>query len=162
MEIRPPLDVDLLCRRYGERHGRRVKLIAHPFPSSGPSGALLRGETADYIFYQARTTPAHQRHIKLHEFGHLVAQHQCTGEDGPLFPLTTEEMRQQFPDLDPTTVGRALSRTHFDSYQERVAETVATIVLEWAAVLDPVAGLRSNATATRRLEQTLADRLGWL
>src|SRR5437773_332962 len=73
--IQPPLRVAELCRRVGERRGKPIKLIAHPIPVPGPFGAWITTKDVDYILYQEQTTLPHQRHIVLHELGHILAGH---------------------------------------------------------------------------------------
>lgn len=156
LDIRPPLDVTELCRRVGERRGKPIRLVAHPIPVPGPFGVWIATETADYILYQERTTRSHQNHIILHELGHLLAGHRSdTGHDDPM-------LTELYPDIEPDAVRRALRRTSYDDSQELEAETVATIILEWASVLDRVAPGDSTDATTKRIENALGDRLGWL
>jgi hypothetical protein len=39
---------------------------------------------------------------------------------------------------------------------------VATIILEWASVLDRVTPRASSRKTAQRMENALADRIGWL
>lgn len=152
--IQPPLDVAELCRRVGEQRGRPVRLVAHPIPVPGPYGVWIATASADYIVYQRETSKAHQNHIILHELGHLMAGHTGDEQDDAV-------LAGLYSDLDPEAVRRALRRTSYDSAHEREAETVATIILEWASVLDAVAPRASEGPA-RRMASSLTDRLGWL
>ena len=61
-----------VCRRLGERRGKAIRLVAYPLEAPGPFGLWLNTPSADYILYQAETTPAHQQHIIAHELGHLL------------------------------------------------------------------------------------------
>ncbi|MGH3426089.1 MAG: hypothetical protein ACRDQZ_00685, partial [Mycobacteriales bacterium] len=80
-----------------------------------------------------------------------------------LYPGTEPDaVRDRYPDLAPNAVRRALRRTSYDTEQEREAETVATIILEWASVLDHVAPQLSPGTTAQRIGTSLSDRLGWL
>jgi hypothetical protein len=151
LDVRPPLDVHELCRRVGQQRGRPINLVSHPIPVPGPFGVWVTTETADYILYQRETSKSHQDHIILHELGHLLAGHHS--DDGEPLPADL------FPDLAPDAVRRALRRTSYDTEQEREAETVATIILEWASVLDRVT---SGTTPRNAMENALADRIGWL
>lgn len=140
----------------GERRGKPIRLVAHPIPVPGPFGVWIATETADYILYQERTTRSHQNHIILHELGHLLAGHRNgEGQDDPM-------LSELYPDIEPDAVRRALRRTSYDDSQELEAETVATIILEWASVLDRVAPGDSADVTTKRIENALGDRLGWL
>lgn len=167
LDIRPPLDVAELCRRVGAHRGRPINLVAHPIPVPGPFGVWIATESADYILYQQQTSKPHQDHIVLHELGHVLAGHHSDEEDdellGELYPdVSPDALRAQYPDLSPDAVRRALRRSSYDTEQEREAETVATIILEWASVLDRVAPQQSSAQTARRIENALADRIGWL
>jgi hypothetical protein len=158
LDIRPPLDVAELCRRVGEQRQRPIALVSHPIPVPGPFGLWITTNDADYILYQKETSKSHQDHIILHELGHLLAGHRDEGGDEPLPGLEPDTLRAQYPDLAPDAVRRALRRTSYDSDQEREAETVATIILEWASVLDRV-GPHSAASP---MDNALTGRIGWL
>lgn len=167
LDIRPPLDVMELCRRVGAARGKPIRLMPHPIPVPGPFGAWITTDVADYILYQQETSKAHQGHIVLHELGHIIAGHRSDeGNDALLAELYPEmepdALRGQYPDLQPDAVRRALRRTSYDTEQEREAETVATIILEWASVLDLVAPSASADTAAQRMGVALGDRMGWL
>ncbi|RZS40735.1 uncharacterized protein DUF955 [Herbihabitans rhizosphaerae] len=155
LDIRPPLDVAVLCRRVGEKRGKPVRLVPHPIPVPGPFGAWISTDTADYILYQQETSTAHQNHIILHELGHILAGHSSDEQDDAL-------LGELYPDLEPDAVRRALRRTSYDSKQEREAETVATIILEWASVLDSVAPKSSPGEEAEKMGSALNNRLGWL
>jgi hypothetical protein len=153
--IEPPLRVDVLCQRLGERRGRPLRLVSYSLPVPGPFGLWLATRSTDYILYQAETTRVHQDHIILHEVGHILADHRSDDTDD-------EYWRQTMPDLPVQVIRRALRRTHYDTKQEREAELVATIIMEWASVLDYVTPRRSPEPAVRRLQDALSDRQGWL
>jgi hypothetical protein len=154
LDIRPPLDVAALCANLADYRGRPIRLVDYPFPVPGPFGVWMAMERADYIFYQRETSPAHQVHITLHEIGHLVADHDGGGDDELLGLLS--------PGTPPEIVWRALRRTSYDTEQEHAAETVATLILQWASVLDAVVPRLSAGTAERRMHGALGDRMGWL
>lgn len=167
LDIRPPLDVAELCRRVGQTRGKPIRLVPHPIPVPGPFGVWIATEAADYILYQRETSKAHQGHIVLHELGHILAGHSGDAEDDTLLAelyLDVEPgaLRERYPDLEPDAVRRALRRTSYDTEQEREAETVATIILEWASVLDRVASPASAHATAQRMGAALYDRLGWL
>lgn len=167
LNIRPPLDVAELCRRVGEQRGKPIRLVPHPIPVPGPFGAWIGTAQADYILYQQETSTPHMAHIVLHELGHIIANHSGDVQGkallAELYPDTdAETVRKRYPDLAPEAVHRALRRTSYDTEQEREAETVATIILEWASVLDCVVPQSSLHTAAQRMGTSLNDRLGWL
>ena len=138
LDVRPPLDVRELCGRLARRRGRPIKLVAHPIRVPGPFGLWFMTESMDVIFYQRETTRPHQDHIILHEIGHIIADH-------------------------PSDSGE-LQRTCYDSSHEREAELIATYILEWASVLNP---LHPYARSTGRphvdrLDASLSHHQGWL
>jgi hypothetical protein len=156
-----------LCRRVGERRGKPIRLVAHPIPVPGPFGVWISTAAADYILYQQETSKSHQGHIVLHELGHIIAGHRSDDDDdellAELYPdVRPEALREQYPDLEPDAVRRALRRTSYDTEQEREAETVATIILEWASVLDRIAPSASKDVTAQQIGTALGDRMGWL
>lgn len=155
LDVRPPLDVPALCGRLAEHRGKPIHLLPHPIEVPGPFGMWLSSSRADYIVYQGETTRPHQVHIVLHELGHLIADHRSdTGDD--------EMLQKLHLSVSPEVLRRELRRTSYDDAQEVEAETVATIILQWASVLDPLAGRLPRTEAGRRLDAGLADRIGWL
>lgn len=167
LDIRPPLDVAELCRRVGTARGKPIRLLAHPLPVPGPFGVWITTTRADYILYQQQTSKAHQSHIVLHELGHILAGHRSDEADGMLLEelfsdVEPDAMRERYPDLAPDVVRRALRRTSYDTEQEREAETVATIILQWASVLDQVSRPTSTDMVAQRMATALGDRMGWL
>ncbi|MDI5977987.1 hypothetical protein [Amycolatopsis magusensis] len=166
LDVRPPLDVAELCHRTGELRGKHIRLVAHPIPVPGPFGVWISTKSVDYILYQEETSRLHQDHIILHELGHILAGHQSDEEDdtllAELYPtMTPARLRAQYADIGPDAVRRALRRASFGNEQEREAETVATIILEWASVLD-IAAPRPSQGAVRGMDTALGARVGWL
>lgn len=170
LDIEPPLVVAELCRRLGEARGKPIHLVAHSIPEPGPFGAWITGPRAEYIFYQRHTSPMHQNHIILHELGHLLEGHSGVDHDDVLVaefsPDSAEQsLRAKYPDIPLDAVRQARRRgAHADAYntaEEHDAETVATIILEWASVLDAT-NSRSSSGWARGMDTALGDRLGWL
>ncbi|HEV3355462.1 MAG TPA: hypothetical protein VG247_01645 [Pseudonocardiaceae bacterium] len=155
LDIRPPLDVTELCRKLGEQRGKPIRLVEHPIPVPGPFGVWIATESADYILYQQHTSRSHQDHIVLHEIGHMIAGHRGEEQENEL-------IEGLLPGAEPSAVRRALSRTSYDNEHELEAETVATIILEWASVLDRVVGRASSDATAAKMGTALGDRLGWL
>ncbi|MET7992932.1 hypothetical protein ABZU76_18775 [Amycolatopsis sp. NPDC005232] len=158
LDISPPLDVGQLCERLGERRGRPIRLMAYPLEVPGPFGCWIATASADYIFFQQETTKAHQDHIILHELGHLLADHEPGGDAEPADFLRGPAVES----LDGDAVRRALRRTSYDEAHEWEAETVATIILEWASVLNYTIPRAAADHDLRRIQGTLGDHQGWL
>jgi hypothetical protein len=146
--LAPPLDVGLLVERLGEKRGRPLKLLAHPIGVPGPFGCWIAGPSADYVVYQRETSRAHQRHIVLHEIGHILAGH--TGSE-LLLPRTAPTEPEMPEMLAPSSVDQVLFRDSATGAQEQEAERIATILTSWSTVADTAApdngvlGLVENA-----------------
>jgi hypothetical protein len=81
-------------------------------------------QAADYIFYEASTSPLHQEHIALHEIGHLLWGHQeSTGG-------IDQVLRLLLPSLDPRVVTCMLGRGECSGVAEQQAELVATLIMQ--------------------------------
>ena len=155
LDIQPPLQVDVLCQRLGERRNRPIRLLAYPLSVPGPFGLWIAASTADHILYQLETSKVHQDHIILHEVGHILADHQSDDTDEEFWALA-------MPNISPDAIRRALRRTSYDEEHEREAELVATIILEWASVLDRVAPRPVEDPSLARVQSALGDHRGWL
>ncbi|MDA3644404.1 hypothetical protein LZ318_30670 [Saccharopolyspora indica] len=156
LELDAPLDVRLLCRRLAEHRGRPIKLHPYPLPAPGIFGLWIGTEDADYILYQRDTTVAHQEHIILHEIGHIISGHSSDENDDDIWT-------QLFPDIPPEMVRRALRRDGYEPAFEREAEMVATVIKEWATLLDRLKISPDRKTdAARRVRGAFDDHQGWL
>jgi hypothetical protein len=156
LDVQPPLDVHEFCARLAAVRGRPIKLIPYPIWADGPFGLWFRGRGTDYIVYQQCTTKPHQRHIILHEVGHILADHPSDEGADDLRDLLGSpggELRE--------FTGAVRRRTAYDQQEEREAETVATIILEWASILDSMAAPPTSDGAAG-VDAALSDRLGWL
>lgn len=151
--IRPPLQVDVLCERLGQRRRRPIRLMPYPIPVPGPFGLWIATTEADLILYQAETTSAHQDHIILHEVGHILADHASDETDD-------EVWASLMPTISPEVIRRALRRTCYSTDAECEAELVATIILDWASVTDQLDPLSSDSRL-RRMEGALGENPGW-
>ncbi|AHH95738.1 hypothetical protein [Kutzneria albida] len=160
LDIQPPLDISELCARLGRQRGRPIKLISYPIPADGPFGLWLRDETTDYIVYQRHTTEPHQKHIILHEVGHILADHPSDEDADDLAQLLNRPKAGGAGQL-PDTADGLRRRTAYDQREEHEAETVATIILEWASVLD-ILQLPSAPGPAEEMDAALGERLGWL
>ncbi|GAA2721285.1 MULTISPECIES: hypothetical protein [Streptomyces] len=122
-----PFSLDELRRALVRRRGRPLHL--HPLPlqaaASGACGLWLATDTDDHIFYEQRTTRAHQEHIVLHEIGHMLFDHRSLRSDdfGGLAAL--------LPDLSPRLIRRLLGRTDYTTREEQEAEMFASVLRTW-------------------------------
>ncbi|MFT4128168.1 MAG: hypothetical protein QM662_18300 [Gordonia sp. (in: high G+C Gram-positive bacteria)] len=150
LDLDLPLDVDQLCTRYGERRGRPITLIAHPLPVGMPNGVWLSAEDADYFFYQANTTKWHRDQIVIHEFAHLIAGHQMFG-DSPLAALSGLGNSES-----------SLQRTCYADDREKEAESLASMILTWAARAESQVGHTATDSHMRGLQRLLGGHQGWM
>ncbi|MGW5643688.1 hypothetical protein [Saccharopolyspora sp. NPDC003762] len=156
LEIDAPLEVPELCGRLAKRRGREIKLRPYPLPVPGAFGLWIGTTDADYILYQSKTTTAHQDHIILHEVGHIISDHPSNENDDDIWT-------QLLPDIPPEVVRRALRREDYGPAREREAEMVATVIKEWATLLDKLKfGTDRKTDAARRLRGAFDDHQGWL
>jgi hypothetical protein len=123
LDIPTPFEVTELCRRLAAKRGRPLSLLPMSLLPGGPCGIWVATATADYIFYEERTSALHQEHIVLHEVGHML----CAHEAAPVLGGAATELL--LPNLDPGMVQRVLGRTHYSAVEEREAELIATIIL---------------------------------
>jgi hypothetical protein len=155
LDIRPPLDIHELCSRLGEHRGKPIRLIPWDLPIPGPSGVWLSQPDAENIFYQNATTRIHQDHIILHEIGHILADHQNDPIAGDAFPGPG-------PDFPEFLLQQGCQRTAYTEDFEYEAELVATMIQEWAVVMDYVRPHPSENPALHPLRSALNPRLGWM
>lgn len=111
------------------------------------SGAWIGTEDADFIFYARDTTSVHQRHIVVHEIGHMAFGHCGTKADGDALA------RVLFPDLSPALVQSSLARSVHSGDEECEAETFASILLGRARSRSAAPGLpQGEAELLQRIE----------
>ncbi|WP_410658239.1 hypothetical protein [Amycolatopsis sp. lyj-112] len=149
-----PVGMVELCRVLGESRGRAIRLVPFPMEVPGPYGLWMSTASADYIVFQAETTKVHQEHIIAHELGHILAGHQGEEDDEEIWA-------RLMPDIAPGVLRRLLKRTHYDSAQEREAETIATLLLERSLVAGLVTG-PGHSLKARRMQRALGDSRSWL
>ncbi|MFJ6705625.1 MULTISPECIES: hypothetical protein [unclassified Streptomyces] len=175
--VTPPLDVDELCQALSRRRGRPLYLRAAPLPKPGPSGMWAEYDTYDVILYQQETTRLHQDHIILHEVGHiLVAENEGAAEDTSgeveidtsvaepdeeASAVDVEGWATLMPVFGVESIKRVAQRCSYDDGEECSVELVATIILEWSALLADSTP-PADDPALRRVESALGDRRGWL
>ncbi len=149
-----PMTMEQVCDHLGQHRCRPIRLLPWQLPAEGPFGLWWAAEHADYIVVQSRTSPAHKEHIIAHELGHILADHTSDENAQDAERVQTELI----PGVPPDMIRRALRRTHYDSPQEREAETVATILRETAAASVTQPGGTARARAT---QNALGDPQGW-
>lgn len=154
LTIPSPFGLDAFCEQLGRDRGRPISRLAVELPAGGPCGLLVSTDESEVVLVERRTSDWHQRHIVLHELGHLLWGHdRVMADDTSLLLL---------PHLDPEMVHRVLARTAYSALEERQAEMVASLVLErvsrWAPEARWQAGGPAEAEALQRVEESIHGR----
>lgn len=152
LDLPVPFDVQELSDRIAAQRGRPIFLRSATLPPDSPSGLCVSAETADFIFYEARTTALHQDHIVLHEIGHLLWGHDVS------VAVAEETFAQVLPALDPRTVRCMLGRGDCTGVTEQQAELVATLIMRRVIRRPPSPApslSRDDAETIARLSRTL-------
>ncbi|MDA3644140.1 hypothetical protein LZ318_31990 [Saccharopolyspora indica] len=152
LDVQPPFRIEEFCRQLGERRGRPIRLIEWPIPVPGPFGVWMSRPGEDCIFYQQQTSFAHQRHIILHEIGHIICEHDSN--------LSLVESPDFSPPLPGGLEWRGLRRNYYSEVHEYEAESVATTILAWVATVERIVPRSSPVDPV--MFRGLNSRRGWL
>ncbi|MBO0657258.1 hypothetical protein J1792_32460 [Streptomyces triculaminicus] len=111
-----------LCEHVGRLHGRPIHLVPLELPLGSPDGLWVSAEGQDYVFFEQRLAPVHQQQVILHEFGHVICDHDAS-------PVMTEQSSTLLlPSLNPNMVRRVLGREHSQAEAEVEAELVGSLI----------------------------------
>ncbi|MET8628976.1 hypothetical protein ABZW30_35455 [Kitasatospora sp. NPDC004669] len=138
LNLPDPFTVDGLRTALERERGRPI--VLEPLPALGPDlpcGLWIALPSVDVVYYEQRTSPAHQDLIKLHELGHVLCGHTGTLELSRLTAL--------LPDLTPELIAELMGagRTSYHTAEEQEAEMLALLLadrLGAAADPSPVSG----------------------
>lgn len=147
-----PLDLETLRQRLQQRRGKPLSIRSAAL-QVGSYGLWVSFTDRDLILYQEETTPDHQRHIILHELGHVLAGHHSDEAD-------VDALSYLMPHLSSSLVHAVLRRTCYDAEHERAAEVAATIMSEWAERTELVTPSRSQGSS-RWVDGALNAPVGW-
>ena len=119
-----PFTLEALLGAMERQRGRPLEVVFHAFGAGEkvPCGVWASFRDGDVVVVEARTSPAHQKHICLHELAHILC-----GHAGAKI-LAAGYLAKLMPDLAPEKVADVLARTGYDSAQEREAEAMATLL----------------------------------
>lgn len=116
------LTINGLCQYLGRHLGKNIRLLPLPLPQGSPDGLWVHTPDEDIILFESRQAPIHQRHVIMHELGHLICDH----DTAPV--MTPEASRLLLPSLNPALVQRVLGRDHTHSEAELEAEQVGDLL----------------------------------
>ncbi|GAA2139486.1 hypothetical protein GCM10009760_21850 [Kitasatospora kazusensis] len=156
LPVSAEFDHTALTASLSQRLGRPLELLPLPSSSCGPCGLLISTDRAEYIGYPSHTSPLHQRHIVLHEVGHLLCGHRG---DSVLGPAAAEAL---LPSLPGELIHRVLGRSVYTEVQEQEAEVFASLVLHRAVQQRPVRLPGRPPVAAGPADAEAAARLGSL
>jgi len=122
LDIPPPFTVAAVCAAVQRVRRRPLKVLPLPVPASdgAPYGVWVETAEADFILHEAATSPAHRDQIVMHEIAHILLGHGArTGHD--------------------PAAAAVLDRHGYTPAEERHAEVLASLILECADELSPLA-----------------------
>ncbi len=141
-----PFTLEAFRACVAEQRGRPLHLHElPPVAAGGPCGVWIATADADHVWVEAGTSALHRTHITLHEIGHMLAGHTL---------LDSAYATRLMPDLGADAVAKMLARTSYSTEQERIAETLATLIAQRAeapaanAIDDELSALRAERGGT--------------
>ncbi|MBD0694568.1 hypothetical protein [Streptomyces sp. CBMA123] len=125
LSLPTPFTVEGFRAALERERGRRI--VMEPLPALGPDlpcGLWIALPSIDVVYYEERTSPAHQDLIKLHELGHVLCGHTGTLELSRLTAL--------LPDLTPELIAQLMGagRTSYHTADEQEAEMLALLLAD--------------------------------
>ncbi|MGW1815416.1 hypothetical protein ACWCQM_17885 [Streptomyces sp. NPDC002125] len=116
LRLPPAPSIRDLAPEIERRTGRAVELQPAELDWSAPCGMWVATKSRHIVFFDPRTTLAHQDHIIAHEFAHMLRNHKGGVSIGG------ETVGGLLPDLDPELIQMVLGRTQYDEKDEMEAE----------------------------------------
>jgi hypothetical protein len=138
LDLPLPCSVAALRGRIQQARGRPLIILPLPYPAGEecPYGLWAEYPDADFILHEARTSPAHQDQIILHEITHILLGHgtvaSLTSRASRVSPQTAPGLRRRMPAAMQT-------RLAYGTAEERQAEIIASLLM-----------MRTPSTAGRR------------
>lgn len=120
LDLPHPFQLTRFTDRLAALRGRPLLLVPTRDMALGNlCGMWMATATNDYVFYEQDTSAVHQRHIVLHEIGHILLRH-----TGIPTAKTTDPAAP-----DGTAPERVMGRDSYDDQEEYEAELFASLVL---------------------------------
>lgn len=119
LDLQEPVSARSIQLHLEQMNGR--KIVIKPIggtPTDKVCGLWFGLDHTDLILHAQAASEVHRRQIILHEFAHMILQHQQE-------PASSTYLQSFFPDLDPERVVRVLKRSDFLDEFEVTAELLA-------------------------------------
>ena len=127
-----PFDTQIFVSSLADCRSRPIVLC--PMVLRGESfGAWIAEPSVDVVFYEERAAPLHQRHIILHELGHILCDHKGLDETALAVLLSGTDPSEKLL--------RAPQGNRYSDEEEQEAEMIATLILT------RISGAHSNTAA---------------
>lgn len=111
--------LELIQEKLERKRGRIITVAELPeLAGEELCGIWLICEDQDIVLHAPTKSDWHRQQIILHEFGHMILEHDLEGQDSEL-------VKTLLPDLDPEQVLRALARSSYTDNAELTAEALA-------------------------------------
>ncbi|MFH0246163.1 ImmA/IrrE family metallo-endopeptidase [Streptomyces sp. HK10] len=149
LALPPAASIRDLIPEIERRSGRSVCLLPAELEGSAPCGMYVATEGTNYVFYDPRTSPAHQDHIIAHEFAHILLNHQ----GGTTLPNAGASGLITL--IDPAVVQMVLGRTDYDEEDEAAAEFVGSYLQAHVRSVGPVRPQTPEGSDVDRVAYTL-------
>lgn len=131
-----PFTLEALCAGLGAQRGRPVELL--PMTSQAPPWSFwVAGRSADWIFYESRTTAYHRQQMVLLQLGHLLLGHAPGARVDPEIPINVFGGLDS-PAVHDLAVGRIVH--HVDHAEELEADLFGCLLLQRVSQMSAQAG----------------------
>lgn len=120
-----PFDIHVFCQSVAAQRDRPIRLFSVPgmaHEEHSPYGLWLAYEDEDRVYVPEDTSAFHRTHIILHEIAHMLCEH------NPDRVMDAAVIRRVVPDVGEAALRHMFSRHNYTSYEEREAETMATLI----------------------------------
>ncbi|MGW0737483.1 hypothetical protein [Streptomyces sp. NPDC002851] len=152
LTLPPVASVRDLVPEIERRVGRALSLQPAELAASEtiPCGMWLATQDTHYVFYDPRTSRAHQDHIIAHEFGHILKDHR----GGPELPgASGKDGSGLISHIDPAVVRMVLGRTDYTAHDEKEAELIGSYLQAHANAYEPPPSKEAAAVARTLLRR---------
>lgn len=166
-----PFSAERFAESVAEHRGRPLTiLMVDTSQIAMHCGLWVSTAQADYVLADSEAPPVLRSHILLHEFGHMLCNHQGRLRfDQDLLRIRPGAVSSDLDDIDPDVIERVLGRSagyvdRYDTPEEREAEGLASVIAAYAARTSPIAVQTADPASLDldRLSSALAGDRRWL